>query len=132
MRLNEETLVQVYKILVRSVIDYSSLLATSMSNTNLRELETIQNKCLRIIYKVNPLDHITNESLREKAKSGTIKQRLTALANTYKAKAIITENPLIDSLIKNYGAFKNRHLINPNVADTDEFRRQIQDYNTEK
>ena len=49
--LTKDTLVQVYNVLIRSVLEYSAILAPAISNTNLNTLQVIQNNALRIILK---------------------------------------------------------------------------------
>ena len=46
--LNEKTLIQIYNVLIRSIIDYSSPI---ISKTNSNTLQIIQNNALRIIFK---------------------------------------------------------------------------------
>jgi hypothetical protein len=132
MRLNEATLIKIYKILVRSVIDYSCLIVNNIAKTHIEALERIQNNCLRAIYKINPLDHITNESLREKSSLCTIEDRLKALANRYLNKAVNTQNPLVNDMIDNYCAFRNRFHLNPSIADSESMLNDILAHNREK
>jgi hypothetical protein len=132
MRVDEKILVNVYKILVRSVIDYSSLLINDMSKTHVKELETIQNNSLRAIFKIKMTDHVEIATLLERAKVSTIKERLTSLANKYLDKAVLNENELVNKIIDDYCAFKNRYHLNPAVADSEEMLRQINEFNHEK
>ena len=45
------TLIQVYNVLIRSVLEYSSILGPIISPTNMNTLQTIQNSALRIILR---------------------------------------------------------------------------------
>jgi len=60
-----KTLLQIYNVLIRSIIDYSSIIAPLISATNLNVLQIIQNKALRIIYKKSFFSRTTNEWLHE-------------------------------------------------------------------
>ena len=84
--LNENTLIQLYKSIVRSVIDYSSIIVLICKKKNLANLEAIQNTALRHIFrqkydKTNGL--ITNESLLGKAQIDTIEKRSKQLTIKY-------------------------------------------------
>ena len=91
MRVNEKVLLRLYKSLIRSVIEYISILVNSLPEKLINQLEVIQNNCLRIIYKVNRMDLIRNEDLRTRAKLPTIKTRLNSLANKYLNKTVATQ-----------------------------------------
>ena len=76
-QLNKRTLINIYKSLVRSIIDYSAYLSSFISDSFTEKLERIQNSALRIIFKTNLLDQISSESLRKKSKVETIKKDKT-------------------------------------------------------
>ncbi len=48
-QLTNETLLQVYNVLIRSVMDYSAILMPVICETNKNKLQVIQNNALRII-----------------------------------------------------------------------------------
>jgi len=50
-KLDTKTLVNTYKLLIRSVIDYSLYLYDILSETNKQYLQKIQNRCLRIVLR---------------------------------------------------------------------------------
>ena len=52
-KVQESTLIQLYKSLIRSVIEYSSFLIDCISKSLIKILEAIQNNILRIIFKKN-------------------------------------------------------------------------------
>jgi exonuclease III len=116
MRLNTDTLIKIYKILVRSIIEYSCLLVNLISNTEMEALEAIQCNALRIIFKKSLNDRIKNEDLRAMANVESIKERLQKLSDKYFEKAICTFNPMIDEIIEDYGKFRNRNHKNPSLA----------------
>ena len=78
-----KTLLQIYNVLIRSIIDYSSIIAPIISATNLNVLQIIQNKALRIIYKKSLFTRTSNEWLHEQASLCTIKDRLKLLRKRY-------------------------------------------------
>jgi hypothetical protein len=47
MELTKQTLIQIYNVLIRSVIEYSAIIAPIISVTNLNTLQIIQNNALR-------------------------------------------------------------------------------------
>ena len=48
-QLTKQTLIQIYNVLIRTVIEYSAIIAPIISVTNLNTLQIIQNNALRII-----------------------------------------------------------------------------------
>ena len=101
-RIKENTLVQIYKSLIRSIIDYSAFLAGFASDSKLTILDRIQNEALRIIFRVKRTDHLSNSKLRKLAKVESIKERMTKLSNKYIRRAVINSNDLINELLKSY------------------------------
>ncbi len=77
-------------------------------------------------------DHVEIATLLERAKVSTIKDRLTSLANKYLDKALVSGNELVNKIIDDYCAFKNRFHLNPALADSEEMLRQINEFNSEK
>ena len=51
----------------RSVIEYAIMITPNLRRPLMKQLETIQNNCLRIIFKVSRADRLANESLRKQA-----------------------------------------------------------------
>ena len=52
-KLSRETLLMLYKTLIRSIIDYSSFIVDVICDTNLKRLQVIQNKAVRCIFKAS-------------------------------------------------------------------------------
>ena len=73
-KLSKETLLMLYKTLIRSIIDYSSFIVNVISDTNLKRLQVIQNKAVRCIFKAS-YDSSTSE-LCSMSKLNSIKDRL--------------------------------------------------------
>ena len=57
-KLTQSTLTQIYKLLVRLMVEYSSTILSSLSKSRYRKLQDIQNTALRSIYKL-PFDTST-------------------------------------------------------------------------
>ena len=96
-------LIQLFKSLIRSVLEYSCFPFPASCNKGLMDkMEILQNHSLRIIIKKRQIDHIPIESLRLEAKVATIEKRLQTLLLRYFEKAQSTNNPLIKELINDY------------------------------
>ena len=120
-KLNSEILVKMYKCLVRSIIEYSSIFITSISKSFIKKLESIQNESLRIIFRKSFYhDKISAEELRTLAKVPTIECRLIELKERYLKNAIYNENPLITQLVTEYHDFRNRNLKPKGLAESNE------------
>ena len=98
--LNKATLVQIYKSLIRSVIEYIGLSYFSLGPNQRKELEVIQNSALRTILRVKREEG--NTKLLETAKIDSVCTRMRKLNATYVQKTINQENPLIIELINSY------------------------------
>ena len=114
--LPEKFLINIYKVLVRSVMDYSSVVAMAGNKACLKDMEILQNAALRVIFKVSPLDHIPTEELLKRADVTSIEWRHVELTSDYYEKSLIRQNPLLEQLFNNYRSFKKRNLINENLA----------------
>ena len=124
--LTVKTLLQIYNVLIRSIIDYSSIIAPIISATNLNVLQIIQNKSLRIIYKNSLFSRTSNEWLHEQASLCTIKDRLKLLRKRYIRKAIANNNPIIIPVINEYLMFSGGRNLSMNTILCD--LRKIQRY----
>jgi exonuclease III len=107
-RLNTEILVNFYKVLVRSVLDYACVTAAVLTKETREEFEKIQNNALRIIFKKRLTDHTRIETLLEWAKISSIEERHRNLINRYYEKCLTSNNPLIKKLFNDYKTFKYR------------------------
>jgi hypothetical protein len=73
--INKETLTNIYKSLIRSIIYYSIYLYDILSETNKLALQRIQNKALRIIHNIKFDDHISTRQLHEIGQIETIARK---------------------------------------------------------
>ena len=115
-RLNQVTLVKMYKCLVRSVLDYASITSGALNKKSRDDLETLQNNSLRVILKKRLLDKVSAVELRKMADVETIEKRHEHLMEEYFERALITRNPLLDKMFVKYKNFKSREWINENLA----------------
>jgi hypothetical protein len=74
--LNEKTLIQIYNVLIRPIIDYSAILSPIISATNLNTLQIIQNNALRIIFKKPLITRTTINWLHDRANLIRIEVRM--------------------------------------------------------
>jgi hypothetical protein len=101
-RLSVDILIKMYKVLVRSVIDYANVIAPVVSVSVMEDLEVLQNNALRIILKKRLLDKVPIIKLREMANVGSIKDRLNRLLNNYYDQILLSNNPLIMECFEEY------------------------------
>jgi hypothetical protein len=97
MAINKKTLIQIYNVLIRSVIEYSAI-----SATNLNMLQIIQNNALRLILNKPKVARTRIEHLHDEANIDMIDTRLTNLRKRYAFKAIHNNNPIIKDTICEY------------------------------
>jgi hypothetical protein len=88
-----------YYALVKSVLVYPTVPMHTISKTQQKKLQTIQNKCARLITGYRLLDHITNEIVNEDAQLEPINLSLHNQANRIWEKIIeIIPNTVLDKL----------------------------------
>jgi len=93
--MTETLLFRIYKLLVGSIIDYSSFCATRLSKTWRKKLQVIQNSAIRSIKKL-PFDTSTMdlEMYQKQANLVSIEDRLIGLNSSYMTRASRFQNPL--------------------------------------
>jgi hypothetical protein len=96
---NTNFIINVYKIIVRSIFDYSHLAITSINSQNSTMIQKIQNKCLRIC--INPPLLTSTANLHSIVNIQTIHTRAKILTDSYLRKAEL-ENTLIKFIISEY------------------------------
>ena len=116
-RLSPEILLNIYKSLIRSILDYSSFIIDSISQSFIKKLEAIQNNVLRIIFQTK-WDELSTNELRENANIIRIEDRLKTLNKRYLKKALLNNNPLIKELIDGFLMFRTNFNNQPNKQST--------------
>ena len=121
-RLDENILLKLYKSLIRSVLEYSSFIVKTISDSFLKKLEAVQYNSLRAIYRVS-WEEMSKSDLLDKAKIESVASRMQNLNEKYFDKAMATGNPFIEGLIEEYLMFRNRFKIPLSRALDDELLR---------
>jgi hypothetical protein len=104
--LSVETLCLVYKSLIRSIIEYSALISSVISETNFKSINAIQNTVLRLIYKL-PRDS-ASEEISAIAQTPTLRERLDTLNMNYLMSCIHNENELVKDAFNEYKRARSR------------------------
>ena len=107
-----KTQLQLYKSLVRSLIDYSLFMFPILSNKNKRRLQYIQDSALRIIYKKNFEFDIN--TLHQWSDLETLENRAINLLRKYFDQGKMNQNPLIAELLNNFEKFE-KNFKNENI-----------------
>jgi hypothetical protein len=98
--IGQTTLVNIYKSLVLSIIEYFGYMACTVSITNMETLQGIQNAALRMIFDKRKECDI--QDLHTKANIKPVKIRLQELTGRYLEGALASSNPLIEDLTEDY------------------------------
>ena len=109
-------LINIYKVLVRSVMNYANVISAACTNQVAKDFEVLQNTALRVIFKKSLLDKVSAEQLREWAEIESIYERHENLLNDYYGKVIIKGNSLLEDLFESFKNFKRRNLLDEKVA----------------
>lgn len=112
--LSTQTLVQVYKALVQSLLEYSAPLFSTLNKKNKESLQAIQTSALRIIFKKSKT--FGNKNLLTLANEVPLETRLNELKNSYLDKAKANKNPIILDLINDYKEFKEIDSLKPKTT----------------
>jgi hypothetical protein len=109
--LTPETMIGIYKALIRSLIDYASFAFNCMDKKNRNSLQTIQNNAIRICYKFNydkiSKNQLSTTEIHKIANIETIEERCNTLKKDYLENAINSSNPIICKIIKEFKSFDN-------------------------
>jgi len=109
-KLTKKTLLQVYFTLIRSVIEYSAVIAPAICKTRFKKLQIIQNNALRTILHVKKIEHLNIEELHSRAGVIKLETRLSELRKKYIEKAVERNNPLVKETISEYNRFKRKNI----------------------
>jgi hypothetical protein len=102
--LNNQVLVNIYKSLVRSIIDYSLFLFPIISSSTRNKLQRIQNQGLRSILRCKS-DEKSVDDLHKELNIEKLADRAAVLRDRYFEQASTNENPLISDLINEFEQF---------------------------
>ena len=115
-KLNSKTLLNIYRVLIASVIEYSAFIIPCISSANIKLLQVIQNKAVRIIFRQRR--DCPTAVLTELSGLDLVKIRCNTLTCNYFKTAIATQNPLIIKLIEEYDnqiSFFNKDRSHPTL-----------------
>jgi hypothetical protein len=101
--LSVKNLNQVYNSLIRSLLEYSSIIYPCFSVTNLSLLERIQFKCLKIINRKSKF--CSNNEIKDTPNYISIKDRFDELNLSYIRKNIMSNNEVLIDLINEYWSY---------------------------
>ena len=101
--LNFKTLLSIFKLLIRSLIEYSSIIYDITAKSITKKLQIVQNDALRLILKLKRENG--NQELHTRSKIEYIEDRMKNLNKKYLNKAMGNENELIESLVTEYEEF---------------------------
>ena len=100
--LSQETVKGVYKSLIRSLLDYISPFYSAFSQKAKKDLQIIQNNCLRVIYKQFYNEKSRNQmstiDLHRLSNEKLIENRTENLTLQYLSDAIESKNPMVCDL----------------------------------
>ena len=109
--LNIDTLNQLYISLIRSILEYSTILFPLMSISSLNKLNIIQNKAIKIINRKS----IYSRTSDINSAIENLEDRFNVLNIRYFQKAILNENEIIIELINDYKIYKSNKTIKQNT-----------------
>ena len=98
--LSSDILKCIYFSLIRSIIEYNSMIFPLISETNKKRLRAIQYKALKISYR-KPLK-TTNTELLTLSKTTKLDERIKILNERYFENCIKFNNELVKEIVKNY------------------------------
>ena len=111
--LDVKTKTQIYKSLVRSLIEYSAPFYDTLSPKLKNILNATQYNALRIIHEKDK--SFGNKNLLQLAQIESIDERMKYLKNNYIKTALANKNPLIMEIIDDYKKFKYHGRTNTNL-----------------
>ena len=103
-QMNSQTLITLYKSLIRSLIDYSLFLFPILTKTNKKKLQSIQNNALTIIFRKN-YDYDA-QILHDISKIDNLEIRSKQLNLNYINNATSSNNPLFVDLVREFNINK--------------------------
>jgi hypothetical protein len=113
--LTPTTMMGIYKALIRSLIDYCSFAYNCMDKKSRNSLQSIQNNAIRICYKLNfnktTKNQLSTIEIHKIANIETIENRCETLKKDYIENAILSENPIICEIIREFKAFDNGKIL---------------------
>ena len=107
--LSIKTLTSIYKSLIRSLLEYSSIIYPCFSISNLELLEKIQFRCLKIIHGKSKYE--SNDTIRVSQGYEQLEKRFDSLNINYIKKSMINKNPIIEDLYEGYLQYSKSRIL---------------------
>ncbi|RMZ95409.1 RNA-directed DNA polymerase from mobile element jockey-like [Brachionus plicatilis] len=111
--LNQNTLGNLYKSLVGSILDYYFPCLNSFSENNIKKLQAIQNTAVKSFFKLkyDTLSNIVHHEAYNKLKLLTVSNRLFELSERYVGTGLSHSIPLVVRLVEEYKeGFESRYI----------------------
>ena len=108
--LSTKKLTDIYRSLIRSLLEYSSILYPCFYATNIDTLEKIQFKCLKIIHRKSKFDY--NIVIKSLPNYPEIVNRFDDLNINYLKKCMKNKNPIKEELFQDYTQFSKSGSLN--------------------
>jgi hypothetical protein len=102
--LDIKTKTQIYKSLIRSLIEFSAILYNTLNKKLKTILNTVQYNALRIIHGKDR--SFSNKNLFELAEIEPLEERMLKLKNNYVNTALNNKNPIVCEVVESYKKFK--------------------------
>jgi exonuclease III len=121
-KLSKPTLINLYTSLIRSIFEYSAIVAPRLSSQLINQLQVIQNNALRSIlhlhFNKTTKKHTSITELHRLAGIPMINTRLATLRNDYLDRAILLDNPIITRSIDEFKNFVGGRVVEtPTLLD---------------
>ena len=130
--INESSLNMIYKTVILPHFDYGDVVWQSASKSSLFSLQKLQNRAGRIIMKVNPFPHVSNQHVHEKLMSQwhSLEYRYTKHLCTmvYKIRNNLTPNYMTENITfktSDYALRSNQNLNLPKPKTNSCKRKKI-------
>jgi len=101
--LDTKTKTQIYKSLIRSLIEYSAILYNTLNKKLKTILNTVQYNALRIIHGKDR--SFSNKNLLKLAEIEPLEERMLKLKNNYVNTALKNKNPIVCEVVESYKKF---------------------------
>ena len=114
MGIYTQTLTQLHKSIISSLLENSRIIYPRISNSTLEIIERIEFKFIKIIHKIPK--YASNSLVKELAAYQSIRERFDTLNTSYLQKCLDKGNDILSDLFENYLNYSNgRNLKNESL-----------------
>ena len=111
--LSIETMTTIYNSLIRSLMEYSSIIYPALSKTNMNVLERIQLRCFKIIHRKSKYE--SNESIKSLPGYESVADRFDKLNLRYLKNKFAYKTEIIVDLFKDYKEYSESRDLKKNT-----------------